>query len=462
MIVNPSVVPVGKRTEVTLIPLEGRYLFDEAIRYKISVYPMTRPRRLASAEPDALVGGKSGMLTFEYLFDNEEEYDIRVLPENETDKAKIIAISVYALNDDLFMLRPLKGDMHIHTNRSDGKEDPAVVAANYRKYGFDFISITDHNRYFGSLEAQKAYREVPIDLNILNGEEVHTPGSNLHIVHVGGKKSVTELYVKEREKFESEVAELEKTVPGGEYARRMAEAAWAVSKIHDAGGLAILPHPFWIKNVYNLSLEFLKILFYSGLFDAYELIGSMKTNGCNLSVAYFHELQKNGFDMPIVGSSDAHSTVGYAPFADYFTVVFANDNTCDSIIKAIRDSRTAVVEYVPLSGQSEYRVYGSFRLVMLTRFLIDNYFDRTLEMLSTEGEMMREYLIGIKGTAEILTAMHGRAEEFYRFFYGKAGSGYVDLIRYGDVYRKYNKVWVDYGVTRRGSAIDPVKAKEDK
>ena len=41
------------------------------------------------------------------------------------------------------------------------------LAANYRKNGYDFMAITDHERYYPSLEAKDVYQDVPIGLNIV-------------------------------------------------------------------------------------------------------------------------------------------------------------------------------------------------------------------------------------------------------------------------------------------------------
>ena len=87
----------------------------------------------------------------------------------------------------------------MHTCRSDGKQEPAIVCANYRKHGYDFFAITDHERYYPSLEAINAYKDVPIEFNICPGEEVHMPrdipefGCDPHIVNFGGNYSVNGL-----------------------------------------------------------------------------------------------------------------------------------------------------------------------------------------------------------------------------------------------------------------------------
>ena len=40
--------------------------------------------------------------------------------------------------------RFLKGNIHTHTNRSDGRLPPREVVERYRAAGYDFLAITDH------------------------------------------------------------------------------------------------------------------------------------------------------------------------------------------------------------------------------------------------------------------------------------------------------------------------------
>ena len=40
----------------------------------------------------------------------------------------VVSFHVYALDEDLFALSPFKGDMHIHSTNSDGKNKPVEVA----------------------------------------------------------------------------------------------------------------------------------------------------------------------------------------------------------------------------------------------------------------------------------------------------------------------------------------------
>lgn len=54
-------------------------------------------------------------------------------------------------------LRPLKGALHAHTTKSDGKLTPEEVLRVYRDLDFDFLALTDHD----FLLRPNAYAEVP-------------------------------------------------------------------------------------------------------------------------------------------------------------------------------------------------------------------------------------------------------------------------------------------------------------
>jgi histidinol phosphatase-like PHP family hydrolase len=55
------------------------------------------------------------------------------------------------------MTGPLKGALHTHTTKSDGKLTPEEVLRAHRDQGYDFIALTDHD----FLMMPTAYRDVP-------------------------------------------------------------------------------------------------------------------------------------------------------------------------------------------------------------------------------------------------------------------------------------------------------------
>jgi len=80
-----------------------------------------------------------------------------------------------------------KGNLHTHTQNSDGKLSPEEVVARYKEMGHDFISLTDHRRYIYNKHLQSN------DFIIIPGFEVdlNPPGKNMchHIVAVRSKNS---------------------------------------------------------------------------------------------------------------------------------------------------------------------------------------------------------------------------------------------------------------------------------
>jgi len=59
----------------------------------------------------------------------------------------------------------LKGNIHMHTTRSDGKLSPAEAADRYREAGYDFIMMSDHEIYWNSTELDRP------DFLVLGGTE---------------------------------------------------------------------------------------------------------------------------------------------------------------------------------------------------------------------------------------------------------------------------------------------------
>lgn len=414
----PVLVPANATTELTVIACENVYLPRDGEEYILRINCMDcdiSDYHALDHVTDVKAVAKAGAIKASFAFGAESLYWIDLMKEDKL----LQSMQVYALEEDLYGLRPLKGDLHGHSHRSDGKRDPGALAGHYREQGYDFFVLTDHNRYYPSQEAQDAYKDVKLGLTILNGEEVHTPGSVTHIVHVGGKKSVAERYVKDPETYEKEVAELLPQAPAdlNDHRKLMwARAEWATREIRKAEGLSIFAHPFWRPaHTYNVAPDLAARFLQSGMFDAYELVGGMKWDGINMSVNLWSEQRAKGLDIPVVGSSDVHE-LGIR-FSTLFTIVWAKDNTREAILEAVRKGNSVAVEVAGQGADLEYRCYGSLRLVILAQFLLANYFPCTKRIAEGEGVMMRRYLIGAE-SGELLSACAGRVEAFWRKFTG--------------------------------------------
>ena len=63
-------------------------------------------------------------------------------------------------------------DLHLHSNRSDGWVAPAAVVANAKEAGLEVIALTDHDTVSGIEEADRAARE--LELELIPGIELST------------------------------------------------------------------------------------------------------------------------------------------------------------------------------------------------------------------------------------------------------------------------------------------------
>lgn len=422
--IYPSVIPADTEVEMTIVPAGKAFLFFEGQDYQLVLASVNGDEDYYH-DPHSLktitITAADGILRFRHTFPGEQEHLFTLIYQEK----KIAELTVYSLKEDLYRLRPLKGDFHSHSYRSDGKHDPSEAASHFREQGYDFYTLTDHNRYYSGGEVDETYADVAMDFTRVKGEELHTPGSVVHIVHAGGKESVTERYWKDPETYEKEVDEYRPKVPASipeQYRDRYARAMWATDHIHAVGGLAIFAHPYWVpgkSKVYNVNDELAKIFLTSGMFDAYELIGGMGLVGNNRSVALWADLRAEaGLKIPVVGSSDVHGVENSSTFPHHFTICFAEKNENDSIIDAVRNGRCVAVD----SQGSDYtianRCYGSLRLVSYAQFLLKKYYPALQRLCQGEGVAMRAYAMGEVGKETI--EVQGRVtENFRKRFFGE-------------------------------------------
>jgi len=331
---------------------------------------------------------------------------------------------LYCVKEDLFSLTPLKGDLHVHSFLSDGREAPEIVAANYRRAGFDFMTISDHGLMHPSKEAIACYQDVKIDLLIVPGEEVHTPENKVHVVNFGGDISVNDLFRQDKERYYREVEEIRRTLEGIEEQDQFQYAAsvWAFQKIRENGGLAIFPHPHWITGFcYHIPETLVRAFFQNGAFDAFELIGGQSVHENAMQVNLYNELRACGIYAPIVGSSDSHGTVNTEWFQIGKTVVLAKENSRDAIIAAIKAHRAAALEqYANSNRELRPRVYGSMRIASYVEFLENEYFPLHDELCYEEGRVMKDYVNGVEGAEEMLALLYGRTKKMLCKYFGRA------------------------------------------
>ncbi len=424
-VVYPSVVPADRSVDVVIVPTEPAFLLTDGEEYTLSFVSVNDDEidyyDAADRRAQRRLRAEGGVLRLSRCFEGEGEH-LMLLHLGER---LLGELHLYALREDLMALTPLKGDLHSHSYRSDGKQDPAALAGHFREQGYDFFALTDHNRYYPGGEIDSRYEGVYTGLCRVFGEELHTPGSMVHIVHVGGKQSVAEQYIADEAGYEKRITEIyEPQVPATvpeHLRRRYAMAQWACDRIHEAGGVAIFPHPYWIpggSRKYNVYDDFAIPLMKSGMFDAYELVGGMGGVGVNRSVALWGELRAEGLKISVVGSSDVHALQKVGDFIDHFTVCFAEANENDAIRDALLAGMCVAVEADGDGYGRQYRCYGSLRLVTYVHFLLKYYFPQMQRLTATLGVTMRNYCMGAADKA-LIEAQAGAADRYREEFLGR-------------------------------------------
>ena len=114
----------------------------------------------------------------------------------------------------------LKGNLHTHSNLSDGDAPPEQVYSFYRDHGYAFLVLTDHN----SRTDPAAYRDVlRPGFVMIPGEEVTTLGAGKP-VHVNAICSRA-------------------TIGGGAFDTTREALSWAVARVKEQDAIALVNHP---------------------------------------------------------------------------------------------------------------------------------------------------------------------------------------------------------------------------
>jgi len=417
--VTPRILPANMEAKVTIRPLGVRG-FDPEASYTVEFLPFCESREPRYDYDKITVRPEGGCLSFARAFPGEQEHIIRVFKPGTAQKPRDAWLNfrVYSLAADLYARAPWRGDFHAHSTGSDGTEETEIVAANYRRAGFDFFCQTDHRRYGPSVKCAEYYADKPVDLHIMRGEEVHSPGNHVHIVNAGGTASVNEMFETDPDRYDREVRALlrELPIPEGVDRWEYAASVWVFRNIRKVGGLAIFAHPHWMADVYHVPDKLTDALFESGEFDAFELLGGHEVHSNNLQTAYYFEAREKGWRYPAVGSSDAHCTVGGDWFTWLSTLVFAEKNETASILDAVLEGYSVAVEHYP--GE-EFRVYGPYRLVKFARFLLAEYFPLHDDLCFEEGRLMRDMALGDADARETLARLKGRVLGLIKKYYGR-------------------------------------------
>jgi hypothetical protein len=418
----PLVVLADRETTITLQPADGgangAWSWRPDVPYRVTYWPVEEWAQRSGwpADAERPVRAEDGLLPIRWYFEGEQEHVLHIQEASpDGSHTPVVKVRIYSVLPDLFSRYPFKVDLHLHSNRSDGREPPAYVAAAGRRIGLDALAVTDHGRYAPSIEAQQAYADLELDLTILPGEEVHPPDNPVHMINFGGDHSVNALFASQA--YREQVAALMAAsgpLPPGVDAYQYASCCWTLDEIRRGGGLAIFCHPYWFtQNRYSPSGALTSLILERCPFDAFELIGGYwldEAESNQLQVARYHEERAAGRTIPIVGASDAHGCER-GLFGWYYSLVFAPSTQGAALRESVLDLYSVAIEALP--GES-VRAHGPFRMVKYALFLCKHVLPQHDALCQPEGYLMMRHICGDTSAAGALAALRGQVGALYR------------------------------------------------
>lgn len=188
------------------------------------------------------------------------------------------------------MVTWLKGNLHAHSDRSDGDASPLEVARWYCRHQYDFLVISDHNLQVAVEPISQQLRAEGLSLLLIPGEEVTTWWPNphrtlaLHVGAIGARGTVGPA--------------------SGESVREVLRAS--LRRVEDASGMAILNHPNFWNSITPADLLALPHLTHLEIFNGHPLTYSEGTAELPPVEESWDRLLKAGRRVLGVAVDDAH------------------------------------------------------------------------------------------------------------------------------------------------------------
>jgi len=438
--ITPRVVLANTKQTITVEGLDTLSKFYDDCEYRVTIVGMdgytNHKDRFdgGDCEETTILSPKNGVLSISHFFPGEqmryitvervdlEKHNRHIPPKQRQFSKHAVSFRVYTLDEDLYYKRPFKGDLHIHTCGSDGFESASFVAAQYRKYGYDFISLTDHCNWDTSAQAIETLKDLKTSLKIFLGEEVHHPLNKapFHVVNFNGKHGITKMIAEDTPGVEAEIQQLAQTMQGSEEDRLLlAWYKWIYEEIHKAGGICIYPHPLWLYpglNRYHIKPGISQAIYENGYCDVFEMFGCADRVNRKLQEMLYFDLRDSGIKYPFVASSDAHASMQHGEycFGLAWTIVFAENQ--DSIPENILKGNTAAVDNWKTD---EKTVYANLRLAKYAYFLLDEYYEMHDALCNATGQAFLRYVSGDVTQNALVEALENELKKYDAAFFGE-------------------------------------------
>ena len=339
---------------------------------------------------------------FQVEFTVEDKYRLNVHDHSQKNKKRIYipiaSINMYALDDDLYSVRPMKGDSHIHSTNSDGKFTPVEVALRCYEVGLDYQSISDHRRWDTSDIIMKQFGKYNTSMTFYHAEECHFAKSDIH--NFGGSQGLTAYVNANKAEFDKRIVEKIKTMPKSMLPALKKEVATVeveAELIRSFGGIPVFNHPYWLtsKGFFNKSVD---TICERKSVDVIEIVNFGRRYGnrdfsTSLSIEKLTELREKGIKYPVIATTDAHSILNQG---NAYTIIFPKTNKWEDTKQAVLGRRMVAVcdttyNEVEIDNR-DTMMYGDRRLIKYARFLIKEYFPEHDKLIAEEGKALKEIL----------------------------------------------------------------------
>jgi len=212
----------------------------------------------------------------------------------------------------------LKGQLHCHTNRSDGWYTPQDTVERYIAKGFDFLAITDHRIY--NLEHPSPEKNITIIPGVEEESVGIKPGIGgyccFHIVALGPTKEDGNGYEHDEDTGRADVRNSEQYQP-------------YLDKMHEKNNITIYCHPEWSSTPARL-FETQKGHVAMEIWNTGSAL-----KGDDANAAYWDELLAGGYRLWGVATDDMH----YDAHLGGGWVMVNSENNINDILAAVKEGK---------------------------------------------------------------------------------------------------------------------------
>lgn len=432
LLVSPTIVAEGWHGELVVRGEYAHTRFLPSVCYKVSLastffHAVGGRRKL----PLALTAcaDQDGTLRVPFAPDIAGAWTARIESEQDSRKHLPIMLALYVLPGALSGLRAYIGELHSHSARSDGTQEPAYPPMRARTYGYDFFALTDHWCYDSSAEMIRAVgKSLGSRMLLLNGEEMHPERELLrlpaeeqphfhhyHYAAIGHTASVRDAFLASPERTQREVAAIAAQIGARGVTPAVdllpyAEGVWKVRKAKELGGIVLFSHPYWATPV-NLDAGAIEQTFRDREYDAVEALSS--ADASSYMPNRWYRTGADGTPDPAVGVSDAHSWNESAT-QSCFTLVVAERLDPESVLEAVRKGRS-----VACRPDDPPTLVGPLELVDLAAFYLRHVLPKRRRITSLQGALALSRLRGGAYSQELVDALDKDLDAFDALVWGK-------------------------------------------